>query len=126
MIWIIVLTIWSFAPVGYALRRRWQPSMAVPVRLPVWLLLFPVGWEVGADRSLVRSWRSLRADAVCVTLLTVVSCAVGARLFLRCVRVPVCAPPAGGSRPAGTLWANVRSNLAYAGFFLVGGAISFT
>lgn len=126
MIWIIVLTIWSFALVGYALRRRWQPSMDVPVRLLVWLLLFLVGWEVGADRSLVRSWRSLGADALCVTLLTVVSCAVGARLFLRCVRVSVCAPPAGGRRPAGTLWANVRSNLVYVGFFLVGGAISFS
>ena len=67
MIWIIVLTIWSFALVGYALRRRWQPSMDVPVRLLVWLLLFLVGWEVGADRSLVRSWRSLGADDRLIT-----------------------------------------------------------
>lgn len=126
MMWLIILTIWGFALAGYVVRRRWQPRMDVPVRLLVWLLLFLVGWEVGSDRTLVRSWRSLGADALCVTLLTTACCAVGARLFLRCVRLPVCAPPAGDRRHANSLWTNVRGNLVYVGFFLTGACAGFS
>ena len=122
----ILLTVWGCAALGYVFRRRPCRFLSGLTRLLVWLLLFLVGWEVGADRTLVRAWRSLGADALCITAGTVLLSALGARLFLRCVRVPVMGPDSRKSGRPGGLFARVRGNLVYILCFLAGGVAGFS
>ena len=80
---IVLLILWGSALVGYLLRRWPQPWVSNMLTISIWLMLFAVGVEVGSNEVLTRSLGRLGAEALLITVLTTISCCLGALLLWR-------------------------------------------
>jgi uncharacterized membrane protein YbjE (DUF340 family) len=83
---IVLLILWGSALVGYLLRRWPQPWVSNLLTISIWLMLFAVGVEVGSNEVLTRSLGRLGAEALLITVLTTMSCCLGALLLWRCIQ----------------------------------------
>lgn len=80
---IVLLILWGSAFVGYLLRRWPQPWVGGLLTVSIWLMLFAIGIEVGSNEVLTRSLGRLGAEALLITVITTVSCCMGALLLWR-------------------------------------------
>ena len=83
---IVLLILWGSALVGYLLRRWPQPWVGGVLTISIWLMLFAIGVEVGSNEVLIRSLGRLGAEALLITVMTTISCCLGALLLWRCLQ----------------------------------------
>lgn len=78
---IVICVIWGFAAVGYLLRRWPQLWVAKLITFSIWIMLFCIGIEVGANEVLMNSLGRLGLESLTVTLVTGLTCGVGCLYF---------------------------------------------
>ena len=120
---LLLSILWCSALAGYLLRRWPQPWLGRVLMLSIWAMLFAIGVEVGGNELLVSSLGQLGAEALLVTLLTTLSCGVGALLLWRRVKPREGHPrPPGAPRRAGLrmLWPSMKDSLLIFACFVSG------
>lgn len=78
---IVLLVLWSSAITGYLLRNYPVPDIGKLITWTVWGMLFLIGVEVGSNPILFQSLDRLGLEALVLTILTSLGCAIPA-LFL--------------------------------------------
>ena len=77
----VICIIWGFAAVGYLLRRWPQLWVARLITYSIWVMLFCIGIEVGANKVLMNSLGRLGLESLTVTLVTAFCCGTGCLFF---------------------------------------------
>ena len=127
---VILSMLWGSALMGYLLRRWPQAWVSRVLTMAIWVMLFSIGIEVGANELLMSSLGRLGAEALLITLLTTLCCSVGAlllwqRLKPREGQTPPPAHPRTRHPHWHTMWASMRDSIIIFACFACGCVLGY-
>ncbi|MDO4497424.1 MAG: lysine exporter LysO family protein [Bacteroidales bacterium] len=79
----IILIMLSGMAAGYLLRRHRPAFLSALITGLIWLLLFLLGLEVGANQELIKALPTLGVEALIITMAALAGCMVGSWLLWR-------------------------------------------
>ena len=116
--------LWGSALMGYLLRRWPQVWVSRVLTFAIWAMLFAIGVEVGGNELLVASLGTLGVQALLITLLTTLSCSVGAMLLWHRLKLREGATPltstVGEQAHMHTLWTSMSDSFTTFACFACG------
>lgn len=77
----VLCVLWGGALIGYLLRKWQQPWVGKILTLSIWLMLFSIGVEVGANDTLISQLGRLGFESLIVSAICCSFCAIAAKLF---------------------------------------------
>ena len=79
----VLIALWGSALLGWLLRKWPQRWVSKLLPLAIWLMLFFIGVEVGANETLTSQLGRLGAEALAVTLICCITCAAASWAFYK-------------------------------------------